>query len=85
MNYIEEHSKAKQHYVIDNSGQLREQYGDYYIAISSTLGILDSDNDIIALAKRMDSQFRSESVLISTIDEVLNTRYSELPSPEVEQ
>ncbi|MBS3072166.1 hypothetical protein J4408_04205 [Candidatus Pacearchaeota archaeon] len=71
-------------YVLGNVESLRSRYGHNYMAVLANIGIIGSDCNRFELAKRIlkDIHFNPpRDVLITTIDEVINPREREMPSP----
>lgn len=59
-------------YIKENEQELREKYGESYIAIVGGCGIIDYDQNESHLLSRLESRTHtSTDILISTIDKIL--------------
>lgn len=65
--------EEQRQYAIKNQDVIRQQYGTDYIAVKDCQ-VIDHDKDESALAKRIEEKFRSEIVLISTLEDILNPK-----------
>ena len=80
-----EECKRIREYITENKDKFRMYEGR---SIASTLinnedvYIVDSDTDKFELVRRIDKRFQDKLVLISTLDEILNSKEAELPSSE---
>lgn len=80
MRILEE---AKQ-YITEKQDLLRRAYGDDCIAVREGV-VLGSHDDKFKLAREMKGKFPEKSILISTIDDIINPQVTEIPSSEVER
>ena len=68
-------------YVTENQDAIRNQYGTDYIAVKDRK-VIDHDKNEIALALRVEQQFRHELVLVSSLEDILHPHIDHLESPE---
>ena len=73
--------KKETEYVIKNKDEIRQVYGQDFIAVKDC-GVIDHDKNEFNLAKRIDERFGNEFVLISSLEGILNPKVVDLPSPE---
>ena len=68
-------------YVRNHETALRNMYDNKDIAVLEDIGVIDSDIDEFGLAKRMERVYTQpeRSILINTIEGILNPRIDELP------
>lgn len=69
--FNDECERAKS-YVKVNERQLREIYGDSYVAVHPRGRVVDWDLDEFSLAKRVHLDYPGEFILVNTIDEIVN-------------
>jgi len=80
----QEFREAKR-YVMSNRKELLDQYGDKFIAVLGSEGVIDCDEDYLELLRRVRRKTHTRSlVLFSTIEKIINPDEILMASPQIE-
>ena len=84
---MEKPYRRMEEYVRTNQINLREQYGNKYLAIrvnGEEVSVIDSDEDEFKLARRIEGGSSRPRIFITNIESVTNPKVEENSSPEFE-